>query len=197
MSQDRAILSISSNKAAFRLYLPSAGDPQSMSRLLQPWSGRVYDKDPGQLMVEVTRSINPEVHARLVETAVDWAEDMGKTDRLYQLSCSLLFDNLTVHSVYLGARQKSPMFRGNVSDFHVWARSFTGHEHLLRKVVQFYYDGGTRAGPRTIRVEKVEMDNGHLKLSGIDLAKPDLKRAYRDYLGSKIKDGVKGIKLLN
>jgi len=101
------------------------------------------------------------------------------TDYQYRITCPRGAEwNIAV------ANGPRTLFSGTVAELGEWLEQKEEQDEILKKIVQFKYNGGTKPGAlRTVRVEHVD-DN---YLEGFDLEKEDLVNdGYRKYDQSKI-----------
>lgn len=190
-SADRAVVSFGADGVAtsFHVYLPDQASLANVAGIL-----RAVMADPanraatnGQLAADFVAACNPAVRCRLVPGGPHLADIQLEADHRVFVTQAARRATISVHKLTNGAVGRQ-LFSGTVEELSAWVQARTGLDHLVQKVVQFKYDGGSKPGAvRTVRVEDVERDaNGHVSVCGYDLEKPDLKHGYRKYLRDRI-----------
>lgn len=158
----------------------------------------ILPRHPKKLLTsELAADFIAAIHPAVRPQVYSYLESDAYNLRIY---VSIQFGKLKVKVVEKGQTG----FAGDVASFYAWCNVEAGLAGLLHKVVQFTYRGGSSHGPRTVRVEKSGLDNGHRYIEGYDLSKigdhslANVQDAncYRRYTLDKIDGGLPGVKII-
>jgi hypothetical protein len=196
MNDSRAMVDFTDGKKRFRAYLPKDATISNLAGVLAAIAPKdAFDAagGAGLAMADLISAVSPAVRARLVELYP--AEANPQHDFWFEVGITNTWAPIVrVWPINNLGQKGVSVFDGSLPDFRKWATSATGLENIIQKVVRFKYSGGSKPGKfRTIRVEAVEKEGNTVKIGGYDLAKEDLKMAYRHYLSDKIEGEIEVI----
>ncbi len=195
MTNERGLISIEHAGLVFDLHVPSSASPLAVAGVLLAVTPRLKrgNFDAGEVAADFVACIDPVIRVRL-SCPSRRADALRQVDYHYTLRHSPLDGPRIVVVRYQDGKEGERLFDGKLVDFTTWAEKQTGLEHLVQKVVQFVYDGGSSPDQvRTVRVEKVlrAAEGDHILVEGYDLARPDLAESYRRYSSDRIRGGIK------
>jgi hypothetical protein len=187
---DRALVVFEDGNFAHNIYLPRGGAPSNVAAVLAAITPRLSrDRwDAGETAADFAAAVDPKVRPRLVHT-----EEFTRFVQLADLAFYVDHarspgHRVEVYPVVMGIVAVDATFSGQLYQFTEWAAGQTGLERIVKKLVAFRYNGGSRVGEiRRVRVEKVVRESPDVvRIEGYDIDQDDLTNAYRQYSSDKI-----------
>jgi hypothetical protein len=192
----RGTLEVSDNHATWQIYIPKGASPANVSTVLLAVTKHINRQGyrAGETVCDIIAAISPRSRVVLIGGGqFDTHDSLLISDLHYGFRHTNRSSGFTmeVRSVVNG-NLSEPIFVGQLHEFTDWAAKTTGLEGLVKKVVQFKYNGGSAPGAvRTVRVERVGLDGDNkLHVEGLDLNVSDLKDAYRKYAADRIEGDI-------
>lgn len=139
----------------------------------------------GSAVADFAAAILPAVKCRVIFPYAP-VKDYDSAATKYTISYSTLTNKLMV---FVRCQNNGEaIFDGSVEAFAKWVQKDLG---LIRKykdkLVRFKYNGGSKPGKdRWVKVNDIREKDRELHICGIDLEKPDIAKAYRQYAMGKI-----------